>query len=89
MLCQRCRSHAAVERDGLPVRCNLFGEIEGYFCDECLVALQQPYEALLRQDIAARAPQLTDADLAAIPDQMLKFTLCLPIPPGAGTSPAK
>jgi len=89
MLCQRCHSHNAVEQNGQPVCCNLFGEIEGYFCDECLVALQQPYENALRQDIAARAPQLTDADLAAVPDQMLKFTVCLPIPQRAGVPAAK
>jgi hypothetical protein len=80
MLCQRCQLRDAVERDGQPVRVNLFGEIEGYFCAECLVALQQPYEAALRREIARRAPELTESDLAAVPDQMLKFTLCLPIP---------
>ena len=89
MLCQRCHSHDAVVQNGQPVRCNLFGEIEGYFCDECLVALQQPYEEALRQDIAARAPRLTESDLAAVPDQMLKFTVCLPIPRGAGVPTAK
>ena len=80
MLCQRCDSRVALMRDGEPVRINLFDTIEGYFCAECVVALQQPYEAGLRAEISSRAPALTDADLSAVPDQMLKFTLCLPIP---------
>ena len=81
MLCDRCHTRDAVSRDGQPVHCDLFGEIHGYFCAECLVALQQPYDAALRRDIATLVPELTDADLARVPDQMLKFTLCLPIPP--------
>ena len=81
MLCQYCHSREAIERDGAPARCNLFGEIEGYFCAECLLELQRPYEEALREEIAQRAPELSEADLALVPDQMLKFTLCLPIPP--------
>jgi len=80
MLCQRCDSRVALMRDGVPVRVSLFGTIEGCFCAECIVALQQPYEEALRAEISARAPALTDDDLSAVPDQMLKFTLCLPIP---------
>ena len=80
MLCQRCDSRVALVRDGRPVRVHLFGTIEGYFCGECVVALQQPCDAGLRAQIASRAPALTEADLSAVPDQMLKFTLCLPIP---------
>lgn len=80
MLCERCRTREALSRDGVPVTCNLFGEIEGHFCSECVVELQRPYERRLRDTIAERAPALTDADLAAVPDQMLKFTVCLPIP---------
>lgn len=80
MLCPRCQSRDAIEQDGLPAPCNLFGEIEGYFCGECLLALQRPYEEGLKREITARAPDLTEADLARLPDQMLKFTLCLPIP---------
>jgi hypothetical protein len=80
MHCQYCQSRDALERDGAPVRVNLFGEIEGFFCPDCLVLLQAPYNDGLRAEIAARAPALTEADLAAVPDQMLKFTLCLPIP---------
>ncbi|MDH4347407.1 MAG: hypothetical protein OEW17_01245 [Gemmatimonadota bacterium] len=64
----------------MPVRINLFGTIEGYLCAECVVALQQPYEAGLRAEISSRAPTLTEAELSAVPSQMLKFTLCLPIP---------
>ncbi|HTS86952.1 MAG TPA: hypothetical protein VMG41_00545 [Gemmatimonadales bacterium] len=82
MLCERCHLRPAIERDGEPARCLLFGEIDGYFCPECLRELQQPHEEQLRRDIAARAPDLSEADLAAVPDQMLKFTLCLPIPRG-------
>jgi len=80
MLCQRCQTRDAIERDGTPVRCNLFGDIEGYFCAECLLDLQRPYEAALRLDIAERVPALSAEDLALVPDQMLKFTLCLPVP---------
>jgi hypothetical protein len=81
MLCERCQAREALSQNGAPVTCNLFGEIEGYFCSECVVELQRPYDRELRHSIAERAPGLTDADLAAVPDQMLKFTLCLPIPP--------
>ena len=80
MLCEHCHTREALSRDGAPVTCYLFGEIEGRFCSECLVELQRPYERELRNSIAERAPSLTDADLAAVPDQMLKFTVCLPIP---------
>lgn len=81
MTCDRCHSREAVERNGQPVPCHLFGEIHGHFCADCLVALQRPYDDALRQEIALRAPELSDDDLARVPDQMLKFTLCLPIPP--------
>ncbi|MFN8650655.1 MAG: hypothetical protein U0133_16485 [Gemmatimonadales bacterium] len=77
MLCQRCGIREPVRRDGEPVLCHLFGEIRGYFCPECVIELQQPYERELRNSIAERAPE---ADIEAVPDQMLKFTLCLPIP---------
>lgn len=77
MLCQRCGVREPVGRDGEPVLCHLFGEIRGYFCPECVVELQRPYERELRDSIAAHAP---DAAIDAVPDQMLKFTLCLPIP---------
>jgi hypothetical protein len=80
MVCEHCRTRAALTQDGVPVTCYLFGEIEGHFCSECLRELQAPYERELRKSIAERAPELTDADLAAVPDQMLKFTVCLPIP---------
>ncbi len=80
MLCQHCRSRDALERGGIPVEVHLFGEIVGHFCVECIVTLQEPYNHELRATIAARAPGLTEEDLAAVPDQMLKFTLCLPIP---------
>ncbi len=80
MLCERCGTREALTRNGEPVPCHLFGEIRGYFCPECVVELQRPYERELRDSIAERAPALTEADLAAVPDQMLKFTLCLPIP---------
>lgn len=82
MLCERCSSHPALERDQQPVRCYLFGTIEGFFCAGCVRALQLPFEASLRRDVAIEAPGLSAADLAGIPDQMLKFTLCLPIPSG-------
>jgi hypothetical protein len=80
MLCQRCQTREAVSRDGQPVDCHLFGEIDGYFCAECIVELQQPYEESLRKSIAERAPTITDSDLAELPDQMLKFTINVPIP---------
>ena len=65
MLCEHCHTREALTRDGAPVTCYLFGEIEGRFCSECLVELQRPYERELRNSIAERAPSLTDADLAA------------------------
>jgi hypothetical protein len=80
MVCEHCRTREALTQDGAPVTCYLFGEIEGHFCPECLRELQAPYERELRKSIAEHAPGLTDADLAALPDQMLKFTVCLPIP---------
>lgn len=80
MLCERCHLQPAIERDGKPVRCLLFGETDGCFCPDCLLELQRPHEEQLRREIATRAPHLSEADLAAVPDQMLKFTLCLPIP---------
>lgn len=88
MLCQRCHTGEAVTRDGQTVTCHLFGEISGAFCADCLVALQQPYDAALRERISDRAPALSDADLARFPDQMLKFTLCLPLPPEPSAAPA-
>jgi hypothetical protein len=66
----------------------LFEDIEGFFCATCVVELQEPFNADLRRSIAARAPTLTEADLAAVPDQMLKFTLCLPIQPVPGGAPS-
>jgi hypothetical protein len=80
MLCQRCHTREAVNRNGDPVNCHLFEEIDGYFCAECVLELQQPYEAALRKSIAERAPTVTEDDLADLPDQMLKFTISLPIP---------
>jgi len=80
MLCNRCQTREAIASAGQAVPCHLFGEIHGYFCAECLVDLQHPYDDALRQAIARRAPELSDDDLARLPDQMLKFTLCLPIP---------
>jgi hypothetical protein len=79
MKCQRCQEHDAVERDGAPVRLNVFEEWEGFFCQECVLALQEPYNADLRQRISDRAPALTDEALARFPDQMLKFTLTFPV----------
>jgi len=70
----------AISQDGTPVTCRLFGEIEGCFCTDCVLELQRPYEERLRESIAEKAPDLTPRDLEAVPDQMLKFTLCLPIP---------
>ncbi len=84
MRCQRCHAQDALEKDGAPAMVRLFEDIEGYFCATCVVELQQPFNADLRRSIAARAPALTEADLAAVPDQMLKFTLCLPIQPAPG-----
>jgi len=80
MHCQYCQSREALEQDGAPLRIRLFGEIEGCFCADCVLELQAPYNDALRAEITSRAPGLTEADLAAMPDQMLKFTLCLPIP---------
>ncbi len=88
MLCERCGAREAMTRAGEPVPCHLFGEIRGYFCPECVLELQRPYERELLETIAERAPSLSDADLAAVPDQMLKFTLCLPIPPAESVHPA-
>ncbi len=80
MQCQRCQSRTAIERDGAPLTLRLFGDIEGCFCPECVLEIQTPYNDALRADIAERAPGLSAEALAAVPDQMLKFTLCLPIP---------
>jgi hypothetical protein len=80
MRCQHCQSHDALEQDGHPVLLHLFEDISGYYCAECTVLLQQPRNAALRQSIAERAPAVTDEQLAAMPDQMLKYTMCLPIP---------
>lgn len=80
MLCQHCCSASALEQDGRPVELHLFETTTGYFCAECTVLLQEPHNAALRQSIAERAPQVTDEQLAALPDQMLKYTLNLPIP---------
>jgi hypothetical protein len=79
MLCDRCHTRDAVAKDGQPVHCDLFEEIHGYFCAECILELQRPYEAELRRSIATLRPDLTEADLAAVPDQMLKFTMTFPV----------
>jgi hypothetical protein len=79
MLCDRCHSRDAVAREGIPTHCDLFGEIHGYFCAECILEMQQPYEQALRKSIETLRPDLTEADLAAVPDQMLKFTLTFPV----------
>ena len=83
MRCQNCRQRNALERDGRPVLLSLFGTVEGYFCEDCAREIQRPYEEELRRSVAERAPQLTEADLAGFPDQMLKFTVNLPIPSGS------
>jgi hypothetical protein len=80
MLCETCHTRPALERDGKPVTMNLFGEVEGCFCAECVLAYQQPHEAELRRSIAEHVPQITAEQLEAMPDQMLKFTLCVPVP---------
>jgi hypothetical protein len=80
MQCQTCRTRPALERDGQPVRLTLFGSIDGYFCEGCVLEVQKPFEAELRHSIETRAPQLSEEDLRQVPDQMLKFTLMLPIP---------
>jgi protein-arginine kinase activator protein McsA len=79
MKCQQCFQRPALERDGRPAFLSLFGTVEGYFCEECAREIQRPYEEELRRSVAERAPQLTDEDLAGLPDQMLKFTVTLPI----------
>lgn len=84
MKCERCGIREAMCEDGVPVACHLFEQIEGFFCPECVLELQRPYEAALRRSIAEKAPGLTDADLDAVPNQMLKFTLSLPIPKPGG-----
>lgn len=92
MRCQRCQVQDALEKNGVPALLSIFEEIEGYFCAPCVVELQRPYNARLRRSIAERAASLTEADLAAMPDQMLKYTMCLPIPAGArrsGATPAR
>jgi len=78
--CQRCHRQDALEKNGAPALLRLFEDVEGYFCAACVLDLQRPHNAHLRRSIAERAPALTEADLAAVPDQMLKFTVCLPIP---------
>ena len=88
MLCQSCHTRPALERNGKPVVMNLFGEVEGCFCEECVLAIEQPHDRELRRSIAERAPGISDEALAALPDQMLKYTLCVPIPRGA-KAPAK
>ena len=80
MLCQTCNEAAALERDGQPVLLSLFGQIEGYFCAECVLRLQEPFNEELRRSIAERLPEITKEQLAQVPDQMLKFTLHLPLP---------
>lgn len=88
MRCQHCQTRDAITQDGVAVTCHLFGEIEGVFCQVCLLELQRPYEVALRQSIRTQLPALTDEDLARVPDQMLKFTLCLPLPPEPSAAPA-
>ena len=80
MQCQTCHVRPALERDGQPVRLTLFGTIDGYICEDCALEVQRPFNAELRRSIGTRAPQLTEEDLGRLPDQMLKFTLMLPIP---------
>ncbi|HXE58087.1 MAG TPA: hypothetical protein VNK43_08805 [Gemmatimonadales bacterium] len=80
MRCERCGEREALERDGRPARLHLFGEIDGHYCAGCARRLQEPYEAELRRAIAEQAPDLTDEELARFPEQMLRFTLHLPLP---------
>lgn len=88
MRCQRCDAREALTKNGAPALLRLFEDIEGYYCAECVLDLQRPFNAELRRSIADRAPVLTQADLDEVPDQMLKFTMCLPIPAGVGRIPA-
>jgi hypothetical protein len=83
MQCQSCHQRTALERNGEPVALNMFGMADGYFCEECVLEIQRPFEVALRRSVAERAPQLTEADLARFPGQMLKFTVMLPIPSGS------
>jgi hypothetical protein len=83
MRCEHCRAQEALHRDGSPVLVHLFEHIHGYYCADCIRLLQRPAETELRRSIAERVPELTEEQLAAVPGQMLKFTLCLPIPRGA------
>ena len=80
MLCQACKTRPALEREGTPVVMSLFGESSGCFCGDCVLAFQQPHNAELRRSIAERAPNITDEQLASVPGQMLKYTLCIPVP---------
>ncbi|MEP6572369.1 MAG: hypothetical protein ABJD11_06720 [Gemmatimonadota bacterium] len=80
MLCETCHERDALERNGQAARMSLFGSIEGFFCAECALKHQEPFNAGFRESVAERAPYLTEEDLAAVPDQMLKYTLNLPIP---------
>lgn len=80
MQCERCGRHEALERDGVPARLRLFESWDGYLCERCVLELQEPYNRELRDRIAEQAPHLTDEDLARFPDQMLKFTMHLPLP---------
>jgi hypothetical protein len=82
MLCQCCHQRPALERNGRAVQLALFESIEGFFCEVCVLALQQPFDDELRAAIGERAPQLSKEDLARLPAQMLKYTLMLPIPHG-------
>ena len=80
MLCETCHERPALTKNGEPARLVLFGSIEGYFCAKCALEHQSPFNAELRRSIAERAPNVSEEDLARIPDQMLKFTLNLPLP---------
>ena len=69
-----CFQRPALSATVSPAFLSLFGTVEGYFCEECAREIQRPYEEELRRSVAERAPQLTEDDLASLPNQMLKFT---------------
>ncbi len=80
MRCERCGEHEALEQDGTPVRIRLFESWEGYACERCVLEIQEPYNLELRERVSELAPHLTAEELSRFPDQMLKFTVCLPLP---------
>jgi hypothetical protein len=87
-LCERCKERQILERDGVPVRLNLFGEDVGALCIQCARQAMKRFEAEIRGSLATDAPDLTPAQIDRVVQHYLDLAgLALLKQPNADTEP--